>query len=134
MTDTLAELTEEMCAVLTQETALLDGLDLAAAVDLLPRKKAAIASLQAVLAERPKFAELDEDDAASLRACVARMAVLAEANQSAVERGLAVQMRVIQAIAQAVPRARAEEAPSYLPNGSRVAVRPPEAYAFLRRM
>ena len=40
----------------------------------------------------------------------------------------------IQAIAAAVPRARAVEAPVYQPDGSKTPPRPPEAYAFLSRM
>ena len=69
-----------------------------------------------------------------LRESVRRMAAAAEANRAAIERGLALQMRLIQAIAQAVPRARAEEAPVYQPDGSQVPARPPEAYAFLSQM
>ena len=62
------------------------------------------------------------------------MQTLAEMNRTAIERGVALQMRVIQAIATAVPRARAAEAPVYQPDGSKAPPRPPEAYAFLSRM
>ena len=43
-------------------------------------------------------------------------------------------MRLIETIAQAVPRGRAAEAPVYQPDGSQVPARPPEAYAFMSRM
>lgn len=62
------------------------------------------------------------------------MAAAAEATRVAIESGLALQMRVIQAIATAVSRARAVEAPLYQPEGTKVPARPPEAYAFLSRM
>ena len=129
----LGNLSDRLSEVLAEETALLDALDLAGAGGLLARKRDAVAALQGALAGGA-VATSDADGATALRDSVQRMLDLAKANRAAVERGLALQMRLVQAIAQAVPRARATEAPSYRPDGSKVATRPPEAYAFLSRM
>ena len=135
MTETLVDLTERMNQVLAEENALLDALDLPGAAALLTRKREAVGALQAALASgrASTSAELSAE-ADRLRASLQRLAILGEANRTAVERGLALQMRLIQTIAQAVPRARALEAPIYQPDGSQVPGRPPEAYAFLSRM
>jgi hypothetical protein len=134
MTENLIELTERMNQVLAEENALLDSLDLPGATALLTRKRNAVAALQGALAGgNTTSAELSAE-AEKLRESLQRLALLGEANRTAIERGLALQMRLIQTIAQAVPRARALEAPVYQPNGSKVPARPPEAYAFLSRM
>jgi hypothetical protein len=134
MTESLIALTERMNQVLAEENALLDSLDLPGATALLTRKRDAVAALQGALAGgNTTSAELSAE-AEKLRESLQRLATLGEANRIAIERGLALQMRLIQTIAQAVPRARALEAPVYQPNGSQVAARPPEAYAFLSRM
>lgn len=130
----LGELSDRLSAVLAEETALLDALDLSGAGGLLARKRDAVAALQGALAGGGAAIPDDADRATALRDSVRRMLDLADANRAAVERGLALQMRLVQAIAQAVPRARATEAPSYQPDGSKVATRPPQAYAFLSRM
>ncbi len=131
MTHDLVTLTDRLSAVLTEETALLDALDLPAAGALLSRKRDAVAALQEAMAEGGAAVPRD---GAALRSSVRHMAELAEANRAAIERGLAVQMRLVEAIAQAVPRARADEAPVYQPDGSRVPGKPPEAFAFLSQM
>lgn len=133
-TDDLVTLMDRLSAVLGEETALLDGLDLAGAAQLLPRKRGAVAALQEAVAAGSVPAGLDAGQAVALCESLARMAAMAEANRVAIERGVALQMRVVQAIATAVPRARAVEAPIYQPDGSKVPARPPEAYAFLSRM
>lgn len=133
-TDDLVTLMDRLSAVLEEETALLDGLDLAGAAGLLSRKRGAVAALQEAVAAGSVLAGLDAGQAAALCESLARMAAMAEANRVAIERGVALQMRVVQAIATAVPRARAVEAPIYQPDGSKVPARPPEAYAFLSRM
>ena len=131
----LIELTDRLSQVLEEETGLLDALDLVAATGLLARKGDAVAALQGALAASGDAAPaLDGEEADRLRDGVRRMTEAAEANQAAIERGLAVQMRLVEAIAHAVPRARAVEAPIYQPDGSKVPARPPEAYAFLSRM
>jgi len=131
----LTDLTERMNSILAEENALLDALDLPAAAALLTRKREAVRALQAALASGPAAtsAELSAE-AERLRESLQRLAVLGNANRAAIERGLALQMRLMQTIAQAVPRARALEAPIYQPDGSQVPGRPPEAYAFLSRM
>jgi hypothetical protein len=134
MTDILAELTDRLSAVLAEETGLLDALDLAGAGGLLARKRDAFAALQGALSGSEAKLPLDAGQTEALRESVQRMAVLATANRAAIERGLALQMRLIEAIAQAVPRARATEAPVYQPDGSQAPARPPEAFAFLSRM
>jgi hypothetical protein len=135
MTEGLVDLTERLSQVLAEENALLDALDLPGAAALLLRKREAVAALQAACASGNKStsAELSAE-AEKLRESLQRLAVLGEANRTAIERGLALQMRLIETIAQAVPRARAVEAPVYQPDGSQLPGRPPEAYAFLSRM
>ena len=130
----LASLTDQLADVLQQETELLDALDLAAAAALLARKRGAVAALQSAIAAGAANAPRSPEEDAALRDSVQRMTACAEANRAAIERGVALQMRVVQAIAAAVPRARATEAPVYQPNGSQLPPRPPEAYAFLSRM
>jgi len=134
MTESLIALTERLNQVLAEENALLDALDLPGATALLTRKRDAVAALQgAISSGYTTSAELSVE-AEKLRASLQRLASLGEANRTAIERGLELQMRLIQTIAQAVPRARALEAPVYQPNGSQLPARPPEAYAFLSRM
>ena len=134
MVEELGVLTERLSDVMEEENMLLEGLDLAGAAGLLARKRDAVAALQGAVAAIDRAAGLSEEQAAVLRGSVERMQTLAEANRAAIERGVALQMRVVQAIATAVPRARAAEAPVYQPDGSKAPPRPPEAYAFLSRM
>ena len=134
MVEDLAVLTNHLNQVLAEENEFLDALNLQAAAGLLARKRDAVAALQAQLASNDVTAEQDPVDVDDLRDSVQRLSELGEANRIALEQGLALQMRLIQAIACAVPRARAIEAPIYQPDGSQVPPRPPEAYAFLSRM
>lgn len=134
MTEDLIELTERLGDVLTEENALLDALDLTAAVALLDRKREAVAALQEVASGDKVAAEFSTDDTERLRESMHRLLELGQANRAALERGLALQIRLIQTIAQAVPRARALNAPVYQPNGSQLPPRPPDAYAFMSRM
>lgn len=130
----LSALADRLSEILEEENRLLDGLDLAAAAGLLPRKRDAVTALQGAVAAGNLAAGLPPEEAVVLRASLDRMSALAQENRAAIERGVAMQMRVIQAIATAVPRARAVEAPVYQPDGSKAPPRPPEAYAFLSRM
>jgi hypothetical protein len=135
MIDNLVALTERLNQVLAEENALLDALDLPGATALLTRKREAVAALQAAIASIGNTTSSEiSDEAEKLRVSLQRLASLGEANRTAIERSLTLQMRLIQIIAQAVPRARAQEAPVYQPNGSQLPARPPEAYAFLSRM
>lgn len=134
MTEDLIELTDRLSQVLTEETALLDVLDLPAAVRLLTRKRDAVAALQGAFSDGIVAPETDAEKSEILRASVRRLMTLADTNRTAIERGLALQMRLIQTIAQAVPRARALEAPIYQPDGTQAPPRPADAYAFLSRM
>jgi hypothetical protein len=134
MIDDLCDVTERLNEVLAEENALLDALDLPGATALLTRKREAVAALQSLLAGGIATSLELSDEAEKLRHSLQRLALLGEANRTAIERGLSLQMRLMQTIAQAVPRARALEAPVYQPNGSKIASRPPEAYAFLSRM
>ncbi len=134
MTEALVDLTERLNQVLAEENSLLDALDLPGATALLSRKREAVCALQAALASNNTSSLELSVEADMLRESLQRLATLGEANRSAIERSLALQMRLIQAIAEAVPRARAMDAPIYQPNGSQVPPRPPEAYAFLSRM
>ncbi|MDR3535126.1 MAG: hypothetical protein P4L71_01375 [Acetobacteraceae bacterium] len=134
MTEDLIALTDKLNEVLAEENALLDALDLPAAVRLLPRKRDAVAALQGALAGGIDATALSVVDSETLRDSVQRLIELGDANRTAIERGLALQMQLIQTIAQAVPRGRALEAPNYQPDGSQVPARPADAYAFLSRM
>lgn len=134
MTDELIALTGRLSEVLTEETALLDALDLAGAGAMLAQKHDALAALQGVMAGGRAMAGIAEGHHAMLRESLAQLTVAGEANRTALERGLALQMRLIDAIAQAVPRARASESPVYRHDGSQLPPRPPEAFAFLSRM
>jgi hypothetical protein len=135
MTERLRDLADRLSLVLEEETALLEALDLSAAGGLLARKRAAVAALQAALiaVPEPDLLRGPGTDTA-LRDSVRRLAALAAANRAAVARGLALQTRLIETIARAVPRARAEEAPTYRPDGGKLPTRPPQPYAFLSRM
>jgi hypothetical protein len=134
MTESLASLTASLNQVLDEETRLLDALDLAAAGRLVGRKRDAVLALQAALSAESAAAELAGEEAEALREGAAQLVGLSEANRVAVERGLALQMRLIKTIAQCVPRARAADAPIYQSDGTQQPPRPPEAYAFLSRM
>lgn len=134
MSDDLNELTERLNAVLAEETGFLDALDLAAATNLLSRKQDAVAALQGAIIAGVDTGGMDEDQTEALRGRAQQLAELAEANRQAIERGLSLQTQLIQTIAQAVPKARAAEAPVYQPDGSKVPARPPESYAFQRQM
>ena len=134
MTDDLVTLTERMSVVLAEENALLEALDLPGAAALLGRKRSAVAALQEALSSNQTTSAALSAEADKLRESLQRLALLGEANRTSIERGLALQMRLIETIAQAVPRGRAAEAPVYQPDGSQVPARPPEAYAFMSRM
>lgn len=134
MNETLIELTDALNGVLAEENALLNALDLPAAVALLDRKRNAVAALQNTLPSWKAAADLSAEDAEKLQDSMQRLAELSHENRAAIERGLALQTRLIQTIAQAVPRARAQDAPIYQPNGTQLPARPPEAYAFRSRM
>ena len=134
MNNDLIELTDTLNQVLAEENALLDALDLQAAVGLLDRKRDAVAALQGALSSGKAATEFSPIDSEKLSESMHRLTELGHANRAALERGLTLQGRLIQTIAQAVPRARALEAPVYQPNGSQLPPRPPEAYAFQSRM
>ncbi len=134
MADTLAMLTSQLNDVIAEETGLLDALDLRAAGGLLTRKRDAVMALQEALSTASAAAELASEHADQFRANAERLVLLSETNRLAVERGLALQMRLIESIAKAVPRARAQDAPTYRPDGTQLPPQPPEAYALLSRM
>ena len=110
MTEELVDLTEHMNQILAEENALLDALDLPAAGVCWPASAKRFRALQAALVSRPcchvrrtqrggrETARKPSAPGGSWRA-----------NRAAIERGLALQMRLMQTIAQAVPRARARE-------------------------
>ncbi|HET6307194.1 MAG TPA: hypothetical protein VFG12_08410 [Rhodopila sp.] len=133
MQNDLIDATEALNLVLAQENALLDALDLKAAVGLLDRKREAVATLHNTLAAWPAT-ELGAEEAEKLQDSMRRLASLSVHNRTAIERGLALQTRLIQTIAQAVPRARAQQAPVYQRNGTQLPPRPPEAFTFRSRI
>jgi phage FluMu protein gp41 len=134
MNENIIVMTDRLNQVLVEENGWLDALDLQAAVALLARKRDAVAALQGALSLGSGTAKLSPESSEALRTSVRRLAELGEANRAAIERGLALQMQLIQTIAQAVPRGRAAEAPVYQPDGTQVPSRPLDAFAFLSRM
>lgn len=132
--DTLVVVTDRLNAVMADETALLEAFNLREAGGLLDSKRAAVLALQRLLAKGTDLAGLPEEERDQAQASLGRLRDLADANRAAIERGLAAQMQLIQAIAQAVPKARADQSPVYKPDGRNSPPRPPEAYAFLSRM
>jgi hypothetical protein len=130
MTGAVLDVLTELRNLAEQETALLDSLDYPAALRLLPHKQALVTALQNALASRPA----DMADEADLRARLTDMAAAATANQSALARSLGLQGKLMDTIAAAIPKARAEEAPFYRANGGKLPFRPPLPYAFTKQM
>jgi hypothetical protein len=133
-TEELIRRADELLKVLEEETALLDALDLGRAAALLPRKEVAVAALQDATGRDAPEEEPGEEEREELERSREALRAGVEANCHALTRSLELQTRLMQAIAKAVPAGRAAEAPSYQPDGRKVPARPPEAYAFQRRM
>lgn len=117
MIDQLLAATDSLAAVLEQENAALARLDLAAATRDLGRKQhaaAAFATAQATVTNIP----LDTGMRARVTEVGYRLVALAQENRRLLERGLAVQARVIGVIAGAVPRAIAADAAGYRAGGA----------------
>ena len=144
-TEELMRRADELSRVLEEETGLLDALDLVGAAALLPRKEQAVAALQNTRVRGAPDGDPEADseegheegtdeDRERLELSWESLRAAVEANCGALTRSLALQTRFMQAIAKAVPAGRAAEAPSYQPDGRKVPPRPPEAYAFQRRM
>ena len=136
MVESLTDLIERLADVMARETLLLEALELPKAGLLVGEKLLALRALQtafvAAAPSREKARPVGGDD--GLRNAVALLERLSDANRTAIERSLALQMRLIQTIVQAVPRARAAHAPVYQQDGSQLPPRPPEAFAFLSQM
>jgi hypothetical protein len=136
MIDDLIDLTERLSDVIARETQLLNSLDLSRAGSLVGEKMSTLKALQAAYlsieqtGEKPDGAEAD----AALRKAIRLLEQLGDANRSAIERGLALQMRLIETIAHAIPRAAAQQAPVYQHDGSQIPPRLAQPYAFLSRM
>jgi hypothetical protein len=136
MIDTLIDLIARLSDIIARETLLLDALELPKAGALVGEKLSALKALQAAYMELEQSADKPDDAEreAALGSAIQLLERLGEANRAAIERGLALQMRLIQTIVQAVPRARAAQAPVYQHDGRQLPPRPPEAFAFLSRM
>ncbi len=133
MSDDLNQLTQTLNAVLAEETERLDALDHAAAIDLLPRKRDAVAALQGAVSAGVDTEDMDEEQLAALREDAQVLAQLVEENRHAIERALALQTELIQVIAQAVPKA-VEPAPAYQPDGAKPREWTPKPCAFQSEM
>ncbi|MGH7155806.1 MAG: hypothetical protein ACREF3_17905 [Acetobacteraceae bacterium] len=117
MIDQLLEAAGNLAAALEQENAALEKLDLAAAAGCLGRKQhavAAFATVQAALANTP----IDNSASARVIDVGNRLNRLVGENRRLLERGLAVQARVIGVIARAMPRAIAAGAAGYRAGGA----------------
>jgi hypothetical protein len=111
MTPALIRSAVELADVLARENAALAALDLAGAAAMLPEKSRAASAF----AEQAHADSGDDGPPALLARHVAeRLCVLAEENRRLLERGIAVQGRVIACIARAVPRSGV---PRYGANG-----------------
>ena len=136
MIDDLIRLITRLSGIITQETALLDALDLQRAGTLAADKLAALKALQGayLTAEANSSKPATDEESEALQTAIESLQQASEMNRIAIEHGLALQMRLIQTIAHAVPRALAELAPIYQQDGSQAPPRPPEAFAFLSQM
>jgi hypothetical protein len=131
----LLKLVHELSEITARETKLLDALDLPRAGAMVTEKFDALRALQDAYREIAENSEAKAaaDDTA-LREAIETLERRGDANRAAIERGLNLQMRLIQTIVRAVPRARAAAAPVYRADGSQLPPRPPEAYTFVARM
>lgn len=127
MTGDPIEAALRLADVLQAENAALAALDLALAASMLEEKSACASALAVAQGGVPAVRT------AEARAAVARLRDLAEENRRLLERGIAVQRRVIAAIARAA-RARASSAPRYGARGIPAAGGAPSAFALSARV
>ena len=114
MTPALIDSAVQLADVLARENAALAALDLAQAASMVPEKTRAAAAFTAEQA-RLNDAATPAAQSELARQVAARLKGLAEENRRLLERGIALQGRLIGCIARAVPRAAA---PRYRANGA----------------
>ncbi len=119
MIHALTNSAKALAAVLVEENAALAALDLPRAASLLPAKRAATDSFVAAHARHAADGRPNGSAPAGLGILGARLADLAAENRHLLDRALTVQHRVLDIIAQAVPRA-SSQAPRYSANGGLV--------------
>ncbi len=100
----LPRLIAEICAVLQDENAALDRLDIPTATSLVPRKLAATEALTTALASTPSPPAIAKAQLEALRS-------LSADNKRLLERAMAAQKRLLAIIAGAVPKAMNEAGP-----------------------
>lgn len=113
----LTDAAEALAAVLTAENTALAALDLPRAASLVPAKRAATDSFLAAQARLAAAGRRDNAPHAALGALAPRLRDLAAENRHLLDRAMATQRRVLDIIAQAVPRASAQ-APRYGASGA----------------
>jgi len=101
----LPRLIAEICAVLQDENAALDRLDIPTATSLVPRKLAATEALTTALASAPSLPP------AIAKAELEALRSLSADNRRLLERAMAAQKRLLAIIAGAVPKAMNEAGP-----------------------
>lgn len=126
MTQALIAATTRLADTLSRENTALDALDVAGAAALLPEKLRALA----VLTEVHKAALMPEQRPA-MEAAVRRLQGLAAENRLLLQRALAVQSRVIEVIARALPRD--EPGGRYAVPGARAPALRPAAWSLVAR-
>jgi hypothetical protein len=119
MTAPLLHAAEALADILAAENAALATLDIRAAAPLLPAKRQAADAFAGAHARLAAAGPPDATTRTLLQATAQRLGTLAEENRRLLERALAVQTRVMDVIAQAVPRA-STQAPRYGAQGALV--------------
>jgi flagellar biosynthesis/type III secretory pathway chaperone len=103
MTRTVIDAADQLSALLEQENAALQRMDIPSATALVEAKQQAIAELVAARGQATPT------DAAEIQASTQRLSDLAAANRSLLERAMLVQDRILGMIATALPRASGRE-------------------------
>jgi len=119
MTTPLLHAAAALADILAAENLALAALDLRAAAPLLPAKRQAADAFASAHARLAAAGPPDTATRAMLQQTARRLGALAEENRRLLERALSVQTRVMEVIAQAVPRASAQ-APRYGAQGALV--------------
>jgi hypothetical protein len=117
VTETLIAAGTHLAETLTQENLALDALDLQGAASLLAEKTRAIDAFLAAQALAAAAGPISADLRRTAETLAARLASLAAENRRLLERGIAVQGRVIGLIARATPRGAEHDAPGYKSDG-----------------
>ena len=118
-TQALLHAAAALAAILTEENTALATIDLPRAAQLVPAKRRATDAFTAAHAHLAATGRPDGTARAALANAATQLRDLAAENRRLLDRALATQSRVLDIIAQAVPRA-STQAPRYNPTGALV--------------